>query len=212
MKLLKKREQQNENSTLINSPNGTVFIVDISGYSHFVRETKHQAGAAIIAGLLNAIIDANKLSLRISEIEGDAILFYRYGPAYPVDTILEQFELMLEAFNAKIESLKTDFPQVGHLSIKLVVHYGEISGFSVRGFDKLYGQVLVEVHRLLKNEVHLHTYALITEDYIKAQASAHNQREGSRQCEIYDSGTVCYTYFPYPEKDIPNVYRGLAYC
>ena len=119
---------------------------------------------------------------------------------------------MLKAFNTKTERLKPNFPQVEHLSIKLVVHYGEISGFSLRGFDKLYGQTLVEAHRLLKNEVHLNTYALITEDYIKAQPSVRPQREGSKQCEIYDSGTICYTYFPYPEKIAPNISRGLAYC
>ncbi|NDU97360.1 DUF2652 domain-containing protein [Spirosoma terrae] len=46
----------------------------------------------MIASLLGAIIRNNTLDFHISEIEGDAILFYKYGTALPVTAVLLQFE------------------------------------------------------------------------------------------------------------------------
>ena len=149
----------------------------------------------IISALLNTLITANNLSFKICEIEEDAIFFYQLGPAYPAKVILEQFEAMLFAFNTAIQALNTDYPQVSQLSIKSVVHYGVIGELSVNGFHKLYGQTVVEAHRLLKNHIDSHTYALITEEYIGEQVN--QWAGGSQQCEIYDVGKLCYTYFDY---------------
>lgn len=82
--------------------NGTIFIVDISGYTTFVRETQNAVGLPTVSKLLKEIISSNYLLFKVSEIEGDAILFYRYGMPYPVDVILRQFEVMLLAFNKRI--------------------------------------------------------------------------------------------------------------
>ncbi|MDN3551518.1 DUF2652 domain-containing protein [Mucilaginibacter aquaedulcis] len=118
---------------------GTIFIVNISGYDHFVSEIGNEMGSLIIAKLLNAIIKANNLSFLISEIEVDAILFYRLGPAFTTDVILAQFKAMLKSFNNEINACKSFYPQVKKLSIKWVVHYGNIGNFSVNGFSRLHG-------------------------------------------------------------------------
>jgi len=181
---------------------GTIFIVDISGYSRFVNETENEMGSLIIAKLLNAIIKANNLSFLISEIEGDAILFYRHGPAFAIDIILTQFEAMLQSFNEEVELCKSFYPQIESLSIKLVVHYGEIGNFSVSGFSKLYGPTIVEAHRLLKNNIGSHTYALITNEYRNQQSQQDRDKfsTASQVCELYDIGKLCYTYFNYSAK------------
>lgn len=182
-----------------NQLKGTIFIPDISGYSKFVSEIAAEAGAQIISKLLQALIDANKLPFAISEVEGDAILFYKFGAAYPVSTILAQFKKMLAAFNRVIDQLKADYPEVASLSVKLIVHYGAIGTFSVQGFCKLYGKALIEAHRLLKNKIGSHTYALITDEYIQAvQESASNLQSAGRQCErLNDAEKVCYTFYSY---------------
>ncbi|SEM79877.1 Protein of unknown function [Mucilaginibacter gossypiicola] len=178
---------------------GTIFIVDISGYSKFVAETENEAGSLIICALLESIIEANRLSFNISEIEGDAILFYRHGPAFPVKDILAQFEIMLQAFKNKLETFKDNFPQTSALSIKLVVHYGVIGRFAVGSYSKLFGQAVVEAHRLLKNSIGTHTYALITKDYYQQdQDDFILPAEAKDICELYDVGRLCYTYFAYP--------------
>jgi hypothetical protein len=179
---------------------GIIFIVDISGYSKFVAETENEAGSLIVCGLLESIIDANRLSFNISEIEGDAILFYRHGPAFPVKEILSQFEDMLQAFKNRLETFKERFPQTSSLSIKLVVHYGVIGRFAVGSYSKLFGQAVVEAHRLLKNSIDTHTYALITKEYFNEQGQNDftPPTEATEVCEIYDVGRLCYIYFAYP--------------
>jgi hypothetical protein len=58
---------------------GLIFIPDISGFTRFVNEVEIDHSRHIIQELLEVIINSNKIGLEVSEIEGDAILFYKYG-------------------------------------------------------------------------------------------------------------------------------------
>jgi hypothetical protein len=177
---------------------GTICIIDISGYTTFVKETRSTIGLFTVSKLLQEIISTNNSFFNISEIEGDAILFYRYGKPYPIDVILQQFEAILLAFNNMIAKLKVYGNHVTALSIKSVVHYGEILKFTIGRFEKLYGKPLIEAHRLLKNSIQRETYTLITEQYIDASSkNAVTALPGIQQSERYDVGEICYTYFLY---------------
>jgi hypothetical protein len=192
-----------------NRRKGTIFIVDISGYTKFVRETKSSTGAWAIAQLLEVILSANRLGFKISEIEGDAILFYLYGKPYPVKKLLQQFSGMLLAFNEKLEEIRLVADHADQLSIKAVAHYGEITEYQISRFSKLYGEILIEAHRLLKNHIHLNTYILITDAYINEFPKDDVLIfSGVQQCEKYDLGKLCYTYYPY--NDIFNKSHRLA--
>jgi len=180
---------------------GTIFIVDISGYSRFVSAISNESGGLIISNLLEGIIDANFLSFNISEIEGDAILFYRHGPVDRVSSILTQFERMLNAFDQRVRSYQKNYPQVAKLSIKLVVHFGTIGRLSVGCYSKIFGRSVVEAHRLLKNNIDSDTYALITDDFLKQQYESDTDLQSAHACEIYDVGNLCYTYFAFPRKN-----------
>jgi hypothetical protein len=147
---------------------GLIFIPDISGYTRFVKNIDINLGASIIQDLLNEIIENNPLDLQLSEIEGDAILYYKEGEPVPVKEIFAAYEQIKTAFDKKFQHLKSLYHLGDNLSIKVIVHYGELTVYNIKGFKSLYGQAVVESHRLLKNGSASTNYVLITEDYLKA--------------------------------------------
>ena len=52
------------------------FIPDISGFTKFVTSTEIEHSRHIISELLELLIDANILGLKLVEIEGDALFMY----------------------------------------------------------------------------------------------------------------------------------------
>ena len=60
--------------------NGLLFIPDISGFTELVHSVDVLTGKQITYELLSAVMSQNLLNLNVSEVEGDAVLFYRYGP------------------------------------------------------------------------------------------------------------------------------------
>lgn len=85
------------------------------------------------------------------------------------------------------------------LSINMIVHYGDIAQYQLRGFDKLYGKVVTEAHLLLKNNVNSHSYVLMTDDYLN-QVDVH-RTDGTylynSRCEILRGAKVCYSTVDY---------------
>jgi len=61
---------------------GLLFIPDISGFTRFVNEIGIERSRHIIQQLLEVLINANELGLQISAIEGDEILFYKFGEPF----------------------------------------------------------------------------------------------------------------------------------
>ena len=183
-------------------PFGTVFIVDISGYSRFVMNIEPADGARIVAELLETILPEIIDCFDISEIEGDAVLYYSYQDPLSVCEILAQFERMLKEFDQCVAVIAEQFPQAGELTIKLVVHYGPVIQFSVGGFKKLYGSTVVQAHRLLKNHIGCPTYALITEAYFDKQSASGVSfpDTGNHMYDVYDVGKVNYVFFKFPKK------------
>lgn len=183
---------------------GTVFIVDISGYSQMVKEMEPTDGISIVRQLLNGIIECNHLSFKISEIEGDAILFYRLGVPPSVEDILKQFANMRSAFTNILSYYRQQFPHLDKLDLKAIAHYGYMEEFSVDRFIKLYGNTLIDAHRLLKNSVPSHGYVLMTTNFLQVMNDFplnYDTDCGKYLCDIYDTGSICYKYFLFDQKD-----------
>ena len=144
-----------------NSFEGTIIIPDISGFTSFVNSMDFSLGKEITIELLQVIIDQNILNLTISEIEGDAILFYKKS-TLTLQQVKKQYEQMLSAFSDKVNTLSLQYGFEIKLSLKLVAHYGEISTYTIGGFEKLYGKPVIEAHQLLKNPIKSNSYFLIT--------------------------------------------------
>ncbi len=58
-------------------PRSLLFIPDISGFTKFVQTTEVEHSQHVISELLEVLISANTQELKLAEIEGDALFFYR---------------------------------------------------------------------------------------------------------------------------------------
>jgi len=141
---------------------GLVIIPDISGYTEFVNSICIEAGRYITRELLSAILQANTYGMNVSEIEGDAILFYRFGKKPSVQKIVKLYETMLRNFTIKLKEIETVIGYELGLSLKLVAHYGIFSEYTIGTFKKLYGEPIVKAHAFLKNNIKSKTYILMT--------------------------------------------------
>ncbi|HEX5152464.1 MAG TPA: DUF2652 domain-containing protein [Parafilimonas sp.] len=158
--------------------NGLLFIPDISGFTKFVNETEIAHSRIIIEELLENIINSNKMGLQVSEVEGDAILFYRFGDSPSMEEISNQVEKMFCNFQKQIKTYEESRMCVCaacrnalNLSLKIITHYGEFSSYSVKDFNKLIGKDVIVAHQLLKNDIDLHEYWLITDNLFNAESN-----------------------------------------
>lgn len=183
-----------------------IFIPDISGFTQFVNETEITHSQHIIEELLEILIDANQIGLEVSEIEGDAILFYKEGQLPSAQELLDQVERMFVKFHAHLKMYETHrICQCGacctanNLSLKFVGHFGEVRKNQVKNHSKLFGKDVILAHRLLKNQISFGEYALFTSSVIEDKsewssidhAAWTNPRHGS---EAYDAGEVNFCY------------------
>ena len=181
---------------------GIIFIPDISGFTKFVHDTDIKLGKEITAELLSVILEANMLNLKVSEIEGDAILFYRYGTLPTLKNLIDQYELMLIAFKKKLIEINGDrhLPALD-LSLKLIVHFGTIAEYKLYGFKKLYGEAIIEAHRLLKNGITSHNYILVTKGFFdksgEQEAEEMKLPEWIKKEKATPAGDLSFTYFLY---------------
>jgi hypothetical protein len=153
---------------------GLLFIPDISGFTRFVNEVEIEHSRFIIQQLLEVLIKANEDYLEISEIEGDAILFYKFGEPQNLESLYKHVEKMFQEFhqyliaydNRKICQCKACISAVG-LTLKIITHYGEFTPLSVRQFNKLIGKDVIVAHQLLKNDIAQHEYWLVTKGVLQ---------------------------------------------
>jgi hypothetical protein len=155
---------------------GLLFIPDISGFTRFVNEIEIDHSRHIIQQLLEVLINSNEIGLEISEIEGDAILFYKYGEPVDLETLYRQVEKMFRSFHQHLMSYdhrricqcRACVSAVG-LSLKVITHYGEFASYNVKQFNKLIGKDVIVAHQLLKNDINKHEYWLVSDNLLNDQ-------------------------------------------
>lgn len=155
--------------TNINIREGIILIPDFSGFTEFVFNTKIYMGEYIVKQLLSTLIEANNKYFYISEIEGDAILLYKYQkrPSYQKLSLI--LKKMIDAFNDKLSELSEKLNTTIELSLKFIVHFGKFSKYTIRKFKKLYGKTIVEAHLFLKNKHAKHSsYILFSNSFLNA--------------------------------------------
>ncbi len=147
-------------------------IPDISGFTKFMSGTDFKLSSKVIPSLLNKIVYSNEIALKISEIEGDAVLFYRNGELPPIKELVDQCRFFYTEFYKQLHSLKARYSKNSDadiipemLGLKIVLHYGEEVGqVPVGKRIKLIGEDVITAHRLLKNDVPYDEYILLSQD------------------------------------------------
>lgn len=188
-----------ENSTLF-------FIPDISGFTHFVRNEEIEHSRHIISELLEILIDSNILNLEISEIEGDAILFYRFGNVASLQEIVLQSKNMFLKFHEHLKLYERDricdcgaCTTTNQLSLKVFVHFGVATLLQVKNHQKLLGEDIIVAHRLMKNSINSDEYVLVTKNYIRHLTNDNTNisniewKEGKENYS--DLGDINYQYY-----------------
>ncbi|APQ18148.1 DUF2652 domain-containing protein [Maribacter hydrothermalis] len=148
-----------------------VCIPDISGFTSFMSDFDFDLASKVIPSLLNNIIYSNDIGFKVSEIEGDAVLFYRNGKLPKLGDLIAQCRFFYTEFYKQLEQLKIKYkgkkgaskiPKV--LGLKIILHYSEEIGLVQIGKQiKLIGEDVITTHRLLKNNIEISEYILISD-------------------------------------------------
>ena len=171
--------------------NGMIMIPDISGFTDFVIKSNMFVGKYITESLLKSVMDSNIVCLEISEIEGDAILFYRYQNLPTFEETLMQIEKMYNDFQKECKRLALQLAIEIPLSLKIIVHYGEFTKYKIGKFEKLYGAPVVEAHKMLKNHIAEYPpYALFSNAFLEV-----NFDQPEKATVAYDNCEDC-KYLP----------------
>src|ERR1700732_1737069 len=103
------------------------------------------------------------------ELEGDAAFFWQPDGNAKV-LVCDRLSRMRHAFFAQRERFKRDIScecasceQLDKLSLKFVVHQGEVAEQKVKRHVELAGVDVILVHRMLKNSVPVLEYVLMTD-------------------------------------------------
>lgn len=187
---------------------GLLFIPDISGFTRFVTETEIDHSRRIIQELLEVVIEANQIGLEVSEIEGDAVLFFKFGDSPDLKQLYEQVERTFRQFHERLAAYaSTRFcwcracASAGDLTLKVITHYGEFTTYTVGKFMKLIGRDVIVAHQLLKNDIDHHEYWLLTSGFQGGDApdGLPPWLEWSRGVKRTESGEIAFRYAPLSE-------------
>ncbi|NKI32499.1 DUF2652 domain-containing protein [Croceivirga thetidis] len=151
-----------------------LFIPDISGFTNFVQTTEVEHSQHVISELLEVLIAANTQQLKLAEIEGDALFFFKENEIPSQEKILAQVETMYTAFYSHLKMLETNricpcnaCATAPKLQLKIILHCGDLQFLNVQGNRKPFGESVIEAHRLLKNSIEGDNYILISEALAK---------------------------------------------
>ena len=152
-------------------------IADISGYTKFMltsrTELVHSQG--IISDLLHAVIAQFEMPLTISKFEGDAIFIYaekndKHDWQAVKNMLGSKLFAFIESFDRKLKELAEvnicpckACLGMNKLKLKVVAHYGQVLKYEISGHAELSGVDVIIVHRLLKNNLPVNKYILLSE-------------------------------------------------
>lgn len=154
---------------------GCLVIVDISGYTRFVKmhRTAMAHAEQIITDLMESVLDVQGPPLVLDKLMGDAATFYSADAEQgSAEAIAAQVMRFFDAFNQSEEILVScnvcicdACNQMERLKLKAILHHGELILKQMGGRTELAGTDIILGHRLLKNSVEGEEYILMTEAF-----------------------------------------------
>ncbi|MCY4724909.1 DUF2652 domain-containing protein [Nocardioides sp. STR2] len=194
------------------SAQGLLLIADIGGYTTYMSTHRMSlAHAEVNTGrLLGTIVDAVP-GLELVEIEGDAAFLYREvgssDPGELLEEVARSASAMHRAFHVEREYVARNLcpcagcKEAAALTLKFVAHVGEVATQTIRDRLKLVGIDVILLHRLLKNDVPLREYVLMTEDLYGTGSAALPPAVGRVDPDIDGFGRVTAFYVDVHELD-----------
>ena len=182
---------------MADSIHSLLFIPDITGFTNFVKQTEIEHSQHIISELLELIIDSNTIGMEVAEIEGDAVLFFKHNSVPGPDDIISQVKKTFLDFHNHLKSYESKricscgaCSTAINLSLKFIIHIGEIGFTVVKDRKKPFGADLILVHRLLKNNVPEKEYLLLTNSF---QSKGHSIESAENEVWLrYEEGAISY--------------------
>lgn len=184
--------------------NATILIPDISGFTEFMTTTELNHSSHAINMLIDAMLRPVGEEYAVSEIEGDAVLLIRKGPAPTQQEILNTCLKIFTNFHTQRMWMQQHAvcpcgacQAIINLTLKFVVHHGPLAEIKVGRFVKQSGTEMIVAHRLLKNRIDSHEYLLMTEKLLQQSPSvvSKDEMEWNSASEEYASiGKVEYRY------------------
>lgn len=198
--------------------NAVILIPDISGFTKCIANSDPIHSQDKVAQLLETILENNILNFEVSEIEGDAILFYSLKFLYSGEDVIQQCKLMFLEFHKKLNEFKINgcrcdsCQKIDELSLKFILHYGSLGSIMVKDYCKLFGRDLIIAHRLLKNNINSREYILFTESFIthfnnENPARINKKTAVLQSIDIEDIGIVSFSFLNLMELLVGNDVR-----
>lgn len=146
-------------------------IADIGGYTRFMRSQSWALAHAqdAVARLLEAVLDEAGF-LKLAKLEGDAAFLYAIDrDGARASELGERLAAIRAGFLRARSRLLADMDctcqgctELAGLRLKFVAHAGEVGFQRVKQFTELAGVDVILVHRMLKNDVPVPEYLLMT--------------------------------------------------
>ena len=180
-----------------------LLIADIGGYTRFLKTHAINLAHAhdMVTQLLEAVIDGASSPLKLAKLEGDAAFFYaplsedaRVDVAPLVGAIRGAFEQRKQQLSIDRTCTCEGCTQVEQLTLKFVVHQGEVAFQRVKRSTELGGVDVIVVHRMLKNAVPLREYVLMTDTLARQLAPELREQAQSIQEELEGLGRYSLRY------------------
>ena len=174
-----------------------IILVDISGYTNFIRLHKMSLLHAekLIGELMECMLDEVESPVVAHEILGDAISLYALDDGSPdlADSIYLQVEKYFGAFRAREAYLLRECGycicdacnKVNELKLKAIIHSGEAAFTKVHDIQKISGEDVITAHRLLKNSIPSDEYIIVTDSFFN-RCQSFDKTDFEKHLEHYD--------------------------
>ena len=154
---------------------GYLILADISGYTSFLAENELDHAPAVLNNVLTLLVNQMTPTLKLAEVEGDAVFLYLPAAAISRgELLLELIEDTYSAFRDRQRMMQHNATcpckacqSISQLDLKFIAHFGPYVMQHLAGSQKPVGTCVNLAHRLLKNGVAEATgwrgYALFSE-------------------------------------------------
>jgi hypothetical protein len=140
---------------------GFMLISDITGYTAFLHESELEHAQDSLRHLINLLIEQTIMPLKISRLEGDAVISYALQGSFLqgqtfveiIETIYVKFRQALELMILNTNCTCKACRNLPNLDLKFFVHYGTFMLEPLANYTELVGNDVNVIHRLTKNSV-----------------------------------------------------------